>query len=233
MYSKLTIKNRSAIKRFSHSRRFKVALDILNLENGETALDYGAGDGYFISSLAVKYPQANIIGYEPVKDMFDQLAFYLHSNNINVGCSIVQKLDDLSNNSIDKITCFEVLEHLDDELQRVAIDNMMRLLKRDGLILISVPIEVGLSSLIKNLIRLIIRQPHGRTNIRNIIKSVFGIPIERERIPYIYSHLGFYYFDLERTLAEEGLIIKQKIYSPFKWLRGIVNSQIFYVLSRS
>ena len=232
MYSKLTIENRSAIKRFSHSKRFKVALDILDLVEDDTLLDYGTGDGHFILSLSLKCPGVKIVGYEPVEEMFNQLVSSLKENESSSSVSVIQKLESLSENSFDKITCFEVLEHLSDEMQRVAIGNIKLLLKKDGLVFISVPIEVGLSALVKNLIRFAIGQSHRGTNFLDVIKSVFGIRVKRENAPYVNSHLGFYYFNLEKIFFEEGLIIKQKIYSPFNWLRGIINSQVFYILSQ-
>ncbi len=232
MYSKLTIENKSAVKRFSHSKRFQIAQDILDLKDGQAMLDYGTGDGHFILSLAARYPLASIVGFEPVDTMYNQLVLTMQKNNALNVLTVLKTLDDLPNHSFDKISCFEVMEHLDNEMQRVAFENIKRLLKKNGSLFVSVPIEVGFSSIIKNILRLILRQPHMRTNFLNIARSFLGLHIEREKKPYVNSHVGFYYFNLERTFSEEGFIIRQKIYSPFKFLRGFLNSQIFYVLSQ-
>lgn len=231
MYSKLTIESDSAIKRFSHGRRFEIALDILKLGVDNSLLDYGTGDGYFLISLKNRSPQVKAYGYEPVSEMYDQLLINLRDNNYPEGISLFQSLDALLNMQFEMITCFEVLEHLDIDLQKTALQNMKKMLRQDGLLLISVPIEVGFSSLVKNALRIILCQKHKSTNLANVIKSLFGIVIKREDSPYISSHIGFYFTDLEKIFKEEDLIIRQKFYSPFKYFGCLVNSQIFYVLS--
>jgi 2-polyprenyl-3-methyl-5-hydroxy-6-metoxy-1,4-benzoquinol methylase len=231
MYSKLTIENDAAIKRFSHTRRFKIALDMLKLEFGESVLDYGTGDGYFLISLKNKNSKAKAFGYEPVSEMFDNLLANLRDSNYLDEVQVFQSLDSLLDMHFEKITCFEVLEHLDRNLQKNALQNMKKMLRQDGLLLISIPIEVGFSSLIKNVLRIILGQEHDARNLTNIIKSFLCIHIERESSPYISSHIGFYFHDLEKIFLEEGLLIKQIVYSPFKYWGSIVNSQIFYILS--
>jgi len=163
--------------------------------------------------------------------MFDQLLSNLRDSNYSDKILVFQSLAVLIDMQFEKITCFEVLEHLDKSLQKKALRNMKKMLRQDGLLLVSIPIEVGFSSLIKNALRIILGQTHDATNLTNIAKSFFGIHLERESSPYISSHMGFYFHDLEKIFLEEGLVIKQKVYSPFKHLGSIVNSQIFYALS--
>ena len=52
-----------------------------------------------------------------------------------------------------------------------------------------------------------------------------------EALNFIGSHVGFYSFDLERVLLEEGLIIREKRYSPLPFLGKLFNSQVFYSLT--
>lgn len=174
MYSKLTIENDAAIKRFSHARRFNVALDMLKFEFGESVLDYGTGDGYFLILLKNKNSEIKAFGYEPGSEMFDHLLANLRNSNYLDGISVFQSLDGLLDMQFEKITCFEVLEHLDKNLQKNALRNMKKMLRQDGLLLISIPIEIGFSSLIKNVLRIILGQKHDATNLTNIIKSLLA-----------------------------------------------------------
>ena len=194
-------------------------------------LDYGTGDGYFLISLRNKVSEVKIFGYEPATKMFNQLLVNLRDNPNSDGILAFQSLAALIDMRFEKITCFEVLEHLDKSLQKKALRNMKKMLRQDGLLLISVPIEVGFSSLIKNALRIILSQTHDATNLSTITKSFFGSHIERKSSPYISSHMGFYFHDLEKIFLEEGLVIKQKAYSPFKYFGALLNSQIFYTLS--
>ena len=138
--------------------------------------------------------------------MFDQLLANLHKNSYSNDISVFQSLDVLLNMHFEEITCFEVLEHLDKNGQKSALQNIKRMLRKDGVILISIPIEIGLSSLIKNGLRIITRQSHDAANLRNIIKSFLGLAVVRKASPYISSHIGFDFRDLESVFLEEGLL---------------------------
>ena len=60
IYSNLTIKNRSFFKRFSHNKRFQKALELVSLNDESSVLDFGTGDGYFLSLLREKNQSKNI-----------------------------------------------------------------------------------------------------------------------------------------------------------------------------
>jgi hypothetical protein len=64
-YSNLTTQHPSALKRFSHTQRFQRALALLDVHDGESVLDYGTGDGYFLQLLRCQYPHCDLWGYEP------------------------------------------------------------------------------------------------------------------------------------------------------------------------
>ena len=54
---------------------------------------------------------------------------------------------------------------------------MKGLLKPNGVILISVPLEVYLSGFIKIILRILMGQKHENTNLKIILKTLFGIKI--------------------------------------------------------
>ena len=51
MYKDLIVNNRSFLKRFSHSRRFVVAVKLLDVRQSDEILDIGTGDGYMLHKI--------------------------------------------------------------------------------------------------------------------------------------------------------------------------------------
>ncbi len=232
MYAEMTVQHKSFIKRFSHTSRFNIAIELLKPSTNDTILDYGTGDGHMVKRVRDANQQCRIVGYEPVAEMYDELQKTLSGSIEN---EEVEIFNDLSGESdeFNKICCLEVLEHLTEEQQRKEIESMKRLLTNDGQLVISVPIEIGLSSLLKNVARLLLRQPHENATLRNILLSVAGLKIDRGHGPFISNHIGFYYQDLERILLSSGMTMIEKVYSPFPFAKGVVNSQVFYVMKKS
>jgi trans-aconitate methyltransferase len=72
-YRQLTVDNRSALKRFSHRRRFLKAVDLLAAADGQRVLDYGSGDGHMLALLGQRWPRCELVGYDPMPAQFDQL----------------------------------------------------------------------------------------------------------------------------------------------------------------
>src|SRR5262249_17942803 len=72
--------------------------------------------------------------------------------------------DELSvdrNDQYDVITCMEVLEHCVEEVATSVLEDLRRLSSREGVVIISVPVEIGPTILFKYLIRKIA----GRRNL--------------------------------------------------------------------
>ena len=105
-------------------------------------------------------------------------------------------------------------------------NNLKKIAKKNCTIIISVPIEVGFSSLIKNLIRIFYNSKHENMTLNNLLKSIFRKKIDRGNKKYIKSHIGFDYIELKKIL-ENHFSIKNISYSPFNILKGFLNSQIF------
>jgi len=230
-YLKQTINNKSIIKKFSHRKRFKVATKLFNLKANESILDYGTGNGYLLITLAELYPESNIYGYEPIDSMFKELQVEIINSGLK-NIQVVDNLEEVGNMSFDFVSCFEVLEHFSDSTLQNHILAIKNLVSNTGEIVISVPIETGLSSIFKNSVRFFVKQQHGNSSFKNIIRSVFSLPINRNDTEYINSHIGFNYKNLEQVFKNERLQLKSKHYSPFKFLYGMLNSQVFYCLKK-
>src|SRR5688572_14368882 len=98
----------------------------------------------------------------------------------------------------DRIVCLEVLEHMTEIEQVETLRQIRRLVAIDGLLLISVPIEIGPSAIVARLTD----HPHPRSSFSNVIRSALGVPVERDAARV--SHIGFDYRDLKKLLVRCG-----------------------------
>ncbi len=225
-YSKRTFNSPNPIRRYSHRRRLAFCLDILNLNGNEKILDYGCGSGQFLENLHQKYHQIQPVGFEPVMKV-------KLSSAINVYKEMELLVKDTNNKGkFDVICCFEVFEHFNEAQQLKMIENMMRLLKEDGKVVVSVPIEVGPPAFVKNIMRTrkFFNPKATEATVKNILKSTFFLPIVdyRKKEGYL-SHMGFDYRHLEK-LFSSYFSFTSKFFSPFKRIGPLVNSQVFFVL---
>ena len=229
-YADYTYNSKNRLQRFSHRKRFKNSVNLFNDTENARLLDYGCGDGFFLNQLVnFNFEKISLVGYEPVLEP-----------EMNDKINIMKNWEDVLENVVndgkfDYITCFEVLEHFSIKKQMEIIENINRVLVDDGLFIVSVPIEKGISSLVKNLIR---KRNAGRLkpvySFRNMIKSVFSKPIAelRKGDEYIYHHVGFYFNDLETVFSKYFTLVKKQ-YSPFKRMGYNFNSQVFYQLKKN
>lgn len=233
IYADQTVRNRSLLKRFSHLQRFKRALQLLALKADDSVLDFGTGDGFMLGQMLQQtHVPRRIVGYEPVAAQFCHLN-EMAATYMTERVSITMDMTELKGQVFNKICCLEVLEHLTADNQRRALRHMYDALAVDGVLVVSVPIEIGPSGFAKNLARLLLRQRHGNSGPINMAKALLGLRIERrEQAGYINSHLGFDYRDLEKQFALEHFSITRARYSPFHVIGVLCNSQILYRLQK-
>jgi SAM-dependent methyltransferase len=225
-YRQLTTGNSCSIKRYSHRSRYRMATSFVTPGR---ILDYGAGDAELLRMLASGGTAgAEFWGFEPF------LAAEARANigsTGNAGVRIVEAASELPTRYFDLVYCLEVLEHLPEELQEETIRKIGEVVRPGGRCVVSVPIEVGAASLVKNIIRAAVRQSHPGATPVSIIRSALGGRIRRPKADYIPSHVGFRYRDLERLFDRLSIRILREVCSPFPLLGKRLNSQVFYVLS--
>ena len=221
VYSDYTYNSKNLLVRFSHRKRFLTALNFILKENFKNFLDYGAGDGHFLKEVLKIKTDAELVGFEPIMN-----------NNDSDKIKYYSDLSDIKDQKYDIITCFEVLEHFNSNNQKEILENIYNMLNNDGIIIISVPIEVYFPSLIKNLIRIKYTKLDFKY-IKNILKAALAqeIPEIRNENGYITTHLGFNHKKLEILFKEYFEIIKKKN-SPLEYLPVMFNSQVFYKLKK-
>lgn len=230
-YDESTVNSKNFLARFAHRKRVKFSLELVAVGHGKKLLDFGCGDGNFLSVIAENGQPTTLIGFEP----------YLDLKASARKLEIKSRWEDIESWSkchglFDVATCFEVFEHFSRERQIEAIKKILRVLKGDGTFIVSVPIEKGLPVLPKNLRRRLMNYSGNEDvyTLRNVISSLFGLrtsSLEKLRTGDEYlSHMGFYFDDLE-SLFSEFFTIKNTMYSPFLNLPYFLNSQVFYELT--
>jgi len=221
-YSKKTIDNKNYIKKFSHHQRFIACRDIIKKYQFNRLLDYGAGNGQLVKLLSKNYNFFFHL-YEPEKKQIIELK----KNLKGIKKKIIKDQKKLKDQYYDIVCVNEVFEHLSPLGINKTIKILKRITKKNGIIIISVPIEVGLSSLLKNIVRILINETHDNTNFVNIIKSLFFLKVKRPNLLYNPSHIGFNHIEFIRILKNNNFNIKKISYSPFGKLNGLINSQVY------
>ncbi|MEY4111128.1 MAG: hypothetical protein RLZZ46_1483 [Bacteroidota bacterium] len=89
-------------------------------------LDFGCGTGYGTKVLREHFRQVDAFDLVDEKDL-----------GVSEARGIITDLDKLKNNEYDVVTCFEVIEHLDEPTQHDLMRRLRNLLKPNGVLYIS------------------------------------------------------------------------------------------------
>lgn len=223
-YSNLTNKSNIFFKRFTHNSRHIRCASIVEELKFRNFLDFGTGDGQLFQYLKIKQNK-KYFAYEPYKKMY--LQFEKNREKLK-RISLIKNKNKLKKNFYDLVVVNEVLEHLPDKKLIEVIKIIKFIAKKNSTIIISVPIEVGFSSLFKNFIRFLFNSKHEGLTFNNLIKSFFSKKINRGNKKYFKSHIGFNHYELKKIL-DNHFLIKYKSYTPFALLKDFFNSQIFFI----
>lgn len=227
----------SGLVRWSHGTRFELACSLVAPAAGGSLLDYGCGDGTFVAMVHAGFRES--VGVDVDPGQIEQCATRLgHLPGVRFGLTSA-----LPSALFDAVTCMEVLEHcLEDERRRV-IGELARLARPQGIVVVSVPIEIGPSLAGKQLARAAVAfrglgdyRHRERYAPLEFARSLMGLAIPREPLegrgpdgPYrYYGHKGFDYRDVARELAER-FTITRRIFSPMARLGALLNSQAWFV----
>jgi len=232
------------ILRFSHSGRFKLAHDLAAARPKGRLLDYGCGDGAFLGLSKGLFETATGIEVDPrwvakntERYASDPAFSFYHADE-------VAKLAD---GSFDTVFCMEVLEHCTPPVATRVIHALRRLVADDGRVIISVPIEIGPSLMLKQAYRAYAALRHHsdyahreRYRADEMVKMVLagsqtGItrPIIKEPCPDgstidYHGHKGFNWRTLRERLCEHFDVLETR-FSPLPVVQSLLNSQAWFI----
>ena len=242
-YYKKQIGYSNRVIAWSHAARFKTALKLIGKAPGTTLLDYGSGDGTFIGMAEGRFARAcgaDISDYQ-VKDCNQRFGHM-------AGVGFVH-IDDLAgaqhDNAYDVITCMETLEPVMEQHIPGIFKTFNRVAKPGAKIIISVPIETGLTFLLKNGVRRLdgLRpnspyKHYERYTVANGLKmlladenTVLERPAYGEPGKQGYSHYGFNWKHLRKQLGEY-FTVEKTLFSPVGFVgQGHLSSQAWMICS--
>ena len=223
-YEQKQILSRSRVVAWSHGARFKMARTLVGPYAGKDLLDYGCGDGTFLKSVSDLFPHATGVDIAPsqVEDCRHRIP--------NHRFALVNEIAD----TFDVVTCMEVLEHCTPEVVNQILSKLASLLKPGGACVISVPVEVGATLIVKQAVRRIAgwrgigdyKWTEGYSS-SDLITMIFAN--ERSKIPRtqydgLYTHKGFNWLALESEIGKT-FRIRERHFSP----SSIFRSQVWFV----
>ena len=105
---------------------------------GKKVLDVASGAGYG-SYMLSQCPGTTVTGADISAEAVAYAAKTYQNDNLQFINASITDLSALSDKSFDIVSCFETIEHISAENQIVALSEISRLLKEDGILFISTP----------------------------------------------------------------------------------------------
>lgn len=233
---------------WSHARRFEVGRRLVAPFRGQRLLDYGCGDGSFLATIADLFPDATGMDLDPreVRSCQERFREELPGIRFVPGEALAER-----SGAFDVITCMEVLEHCIPEVLASVLRELERLLVPGGRLVVSVPVEVGPSLLVKEALRTVAawrglgdyrfkeRYTPGEL-LRMVLAgedTAIDRPVYREdpvpgQVNFYHGHKGFNWRALRRRLRETGFAVEETRFSPVPRLGGVLGSQAWLSLKR-
>nr|WP_284503125.1 methyltransferase domain-containing protein [Caballeronia sp. GAWG1-1] len=181
-----------------------------------TVVDFGAGPGLFLHTLGEARPDVTLVGHDPyMAPTFPEVKY-------------AESLNNVTPQSVDVLTAFEVCEHLYDNELAMLLDDAARILKPSGALVISVPIMYGLA-IAPKVSNWMLRSRSFKSEYTpsEVLKSMVGMSVSRPINPRI-THKGFDFREL-RDLVSVGFDINAVHMSPVPHMPWWLSSQYFMI----
>jgi len=244
-YARKQLFSKNAIIAWSHRRRFALARELASAAAGGALLDYGCGDGTFIAlahDLFCETMGTDVDG-EQLNDCRRRL-----STVSDVQFAPLEELRASAHaDHYDAVVCMEVLEHCPADVQPQVLADLARLVRPYGIVIISVPIEIGPTLAVKQVVRAgaaaaglaeYEHREHYRISefMRMLLagqtsqierRATISINARGDTMRY-HGHKGFNWRTLAR-LVERTFTIERRLYSPLPLTGPWFNSQVWFV----
>jgi 2-polyprenyl-3-methyl-5-hydroxy-6-metoxy-1,4-benzoquinol methylase len=244
-YAQKQLLSRSALVRWSHGSRFRLARTLVTPFAGHRLLDFGCGDGTFLGLVQDIFPDA--VGADADAEQIADCASRFAAQP-GISWLTTDRLADRSHVSrYDVVVCMEVLEHCPDDVQGVVLDQIQSVAASSGTIVFSVPIEIVPPLIAKQCARALAAmrvlgeyssreryRPHelarmlcaGRDTV--FPRQEFSGSAADGRQTRFTGHKGFNWRALERRL-EDRFEIQRRLFSPMAALGPWMNSQVWFI----
>lgn len=247
-YARKQLFSRNALIAWSHRRRFALARELAAAGAGGALLDYGCGDATFIALAhdLFRETMGTDVDVEQLRDCGRRLS--------SVPDVRFASLDELRRPAyagyFDAVVCMEVLEHCPSDVQPLVIADLERVVRSHGVVIISVPIEIGPTLALKQAVRagaastgLVEYENRERYRIAEFMRMLLArgtSQIERpatitinahgDTVRY-HGHKGFNWRMLAQVI-ERTFAIERRLYSPVPFTGPWLNSQVWFVCRR-
>jgi O-antigen biosynthesis protein len=118
---------------FEHLHRYHAALELVK---GKIVLDIACGEGYGTAILSKNV--AKIFGIDIDQASIDHAKKTYKSNNIEFICGSADKIP-LPDDSVEVVISYETIEHINEESQKIFLSEIKRVLRKEGILVISTP----------------------------------------------------------------------------------------------
>jgi hypothetical protein len=215
------------IKRLAHGRRFsQIVGRIASPLATDTVLDYGCGDAHLFTQF-LDHPR--LVGYDPSLSVLSQAspevagAAFLTTD--------LQLILEKYRGRCSLIYCTEVCEHLPDQALKALFQNIKTLTAPYARVVFGVPIETGLSGLLKIAYRLTMDGRRVGQTLPNAVASALGRKIERRLTgpEYYHHHTGFNHSRFRHALELSGFRIQRTRCLPFWFAGTVLNNEVYFI----
>jgi len=243
-YAQKQLHSRSALVRWTHGSRFRLARELVAPLAGRRLLDYGCGDGTFLSLVQDLFPAA--VGADIAPDQVaDCTARFAGAGGISF--TTTDRLAAPAHaGRYEIVVCMEVLEHCPDDIQEQVLDRIREFAATDATIVFSVPIEIGPALLVKQCTRALVARrglseyaDRERYTIGELTRLLFAgtetiVAREECRGPNgtrYTGHKGFNWRRLEGYI-QRRFDIQRRLFSPLPALGPWFNTQVWFVCQK-
>ncbi len=173
-------------------------------------LDIGGGLGLFSMNFKLNFPMSSVIIldkslYKGIKEILTKHPTLKITDYVEED---IQSKTSFEKNSLDLIFALDILEHVENP--SIAIDEILRILKEDGLLFISVPTESVLLRI-----------------VRKFMGTIKNIEVNPHWLGMIRSEKEFF-----NILQRKKMNIISKRKYPFRYLPRLFSYDIFYLIQK-